>query len=180
MPRRAAHMDWDEIVAVAAASPAFGSLVDPNDQSFFNPADMEQAIVDFCRKTGQVVPSNRGAFVRLVYESLALKYRMVNEEICRVCGLQTKVVHVVGGGCRNRMLNQFTANAMGLPVLAGPEEATAVGNLMVQAVGQGIIDTLADSMPLISSAFPITKYTPENVAAWEEVYERFEQIHLQA
>jgi sugar (pentulose or hexulose) kinase len=114
--------------------------------------------------------------MRLVYESLALKYRLVNEQICAASGSVTKVVHIVGGGSRNIMLNQFTADALGLPVVAGPEEATAAGNLMVQAKGLGLIRSLPDALPLIRGAFPIRDYRPGKTVAWDAVYERFKRL----
>ncbi|GAG39926.1 unnamed protein product, partial [marine sediment metagenome] len=102
------QMAWDEITRLADKAPAFVSLVDPDDAGFYNPANMEQAIADFCKKTGQNVPTDRGACLRCVYESLALKYRVVNEQICAVSGTETSKVHIVGGGCRDELLNQYT------------------------------------------------------------------------
>ena len=155
---------------------ALTAFIDPDDRSFYNPANMEVAIKDFCRKTGQSVPSNRGALMRTVYESLALKYRRINEQICGVCGTETRVVHIVGGGSKNVMLNQFTADALGLPVIAGPEDGTAVGNLMVQAMGLGIIKSMKEALPIIKQAFPLKEYKPRDVAAWDKAYERFRKI----
>jgi hypothetical protein len=109
------------ISAPRPAKTAFTVLIDPDNASFYNPSNMEKAIADFCRKTGQKVPKSRGVFLRSVYESLALKYRLVNEQIGAASGTATKVVHIVGGGSKNRMLNQFTADALGIPVQAGPE-----------------------------------------------------------
>jgi rhamnulokinase len=170
------ELDWAEITALAEAAPAFGSFIDPDDPGFYNPANMEKAIEEFCRRTGQAVPGGRGACLRSVYESLALKYRLVNEQICAVSGTKTRVVNVVGGGSRNRLLNQFTADALAMPVLAGPEEATAVGNFMVQALGLGVIRSLPEALPLIRNAFPIREYRPENTAAWDKAFERFRKI----
>lgn len=167
------EMTWAELNGITEAAPAFGAFVDPDDRSFYNPADMESAIVGFCKKTGQPAPRDRGAFLRLVYESLALKYRHVNEQISNVCGNKTKIVNIVGGGSKNLLLNQFTADALGLSVLAGPEEATAVGNLMVQAMGVGIIKSMSDALPIIKQAFQITAYKPRNTKAWDSAYERF-------
>lgn len=167
------EMDWSEIANLAQNAPAFGSFVDPDDQRFYNPANMETAIVDFCKKTGQDVPADRGAYLRLVYESLALKYRMVNEQICSASGTETKVVNVVGGGSKNEMFNQLTADALGLTVMTGPEEATAVGNLMVQAMGLGIIGSMSEALPMIKQAFPIRQYKPKNTEGWNKAYERF-------
>lgn len=170
------EMSWEEITRLAGAAPAFQTLIDPDDASFYNPANMQDAIAEFCARTDQRPPTDRGAYVRTVYESLALKYRMVNEQICDVSNSKTKVVHIVGGGCKNELLNQFTADAMGMPVLAGPEEATAVGNLMVQAMGLGIIDSMQGAMPLIKGAFPIKEYSPRNAGIWNEPYGRFRKI----
>jgi sugar (pentulose or hexulose) kinase len=170
------EMDWKELDALTAAAPEFAALIDPDDSSFYNPANMETAIADFCAKTGQNTPKSRGAYARVVYESLALKYRMVNEQICNVCGAESKVVHIVGGGSKNKMLNQFTANSLGMPVLAGPEEATAVGNLMVQAMGLGIVHSMQEALPIIKQAFPISEYKPQSAAEWDKAYERFCKI----
>jgi len=170
------EMDWKEIEAVATAAPAFAAFVDPDDQSFYNPSDMETAIADFCKKTGQDVPSDRGAFLRCVYESLAMKYRMVNQQICGACGTESKVVHIVGGGCKNGLLNRCTANALGMPVLAGPEEATAVGNFMAQALGLGIIGSMQDAQPMIRKAFGIKELKPDDTAAWDAAYDKFRAV----
>jgi rhamnulokinase len=170
------EMAWPEITRLAAAAKPFGSFVDPDDPGFYNPPNMERAIADACVRTGQPVPADRGAFLRLVYESLALKYRVVNEQICRVCGTTTRAVNIVGGGSRNEMLNQFTADSLGLPVFAGPEEATAVGNLVVQAVGLGILGSVGDALPIVKAAFPIREYRPGDVAGWRAAALRFRKL----
>jgi len=170
------EMDWSELDHLTRSAGALAAFIDPDDRSFYNPSNMENAIKDFCRKTGQSVPASRGALMRIVYESLALKYRRINEQICAVCGNESKVVHIVGGGSKNTMLNQFVADALGLPVVAGPEEGTAVGNLMVQAMGLGIIKSMKEALPIIRQAFPVKDYNPGDVAAWNAAYERFLRI----
>ena len=170
------EMDWAEITKLAQAAPAFKTFVDPDDPGFFNPANMRNAVAAYCRKTGQPAPASRGAYLRTVYESLALKYRTVNEQIGAVCGGASRFVNIVGGGSRNAMLNQFTADSLGLPVMAGPEEATAVGNFMAQAMGLGVIESMADARPLIREAFPIRTFKPRDTAAWNQAYERFGRI----
>jgi rhamnulokinase len=167
------EMAWSELDALTAAAPPFAALIDPDDPSFYNPGSMETAIAEFCRKTGQTVPADRGSLTRTVYESQALKYRFVNEQICEISGTQSHVVNIVGGGSKNALLNQFTADALGLPVLAGPAEGTAVGNFMVQAVGLGIISTIEAAQPVIRAAFPIKEFAPGNKAPWDEAYARF-------
>jgi sugar (pentulose or hexulose) kinase len=167
---------WSALDPMTEQAPAFTAFVDPDDPGFYNPPDMEQAIGAFCRRTGQKAPADRGTALRVVYESLALKYRFVNEQICSACGLKTAVVHIVGGGSRNILLNQFTADCLGLPVFAGPEEATAVGNLMAQAVGLGIFKSMAHAMPVIRASFPIREYRPRAGGEWRQAYERFRRI----
>jgi sugar (pentulose or hexulose) kinase len=172
------EMGWTEMYRLAAKAPAFAALIDPDDPSLYNPANMETALLACCRKTGQKPPAGRGGLLRMVYESLALKYRRINEDISGVCGRQSRVVHIVGGGSQNKMLNQFTADAVGLPVLAGPVEATAVGNLMVQAMGLGVIASLAAAMPIIKKAFPIRQFPPRDTAAWNRAYDKFLKIQV--
>ncbi len=170
------EMTWRELDELTEKAPPFVSLIDPDDARFYNPRNMEEVIAEFCRDTGQPVPADRGAVLRAVYESIALKYRLVNELICSVTGTVSKVVHVVGGGSKNVLLNQSTADATGLPVVAGPEEGTAVGNLMVQAMGVGIIESLDQALPLIDSAFPIKRYEPHDTSAWDAQYDRFKAL----
>lgn len=168
--------EWKDLDEATYAAPAFTAFVDPDDPCFYNPANMEVAIAETCKRTGQPVPADRGTFLRLVYESLALKYRLVNEQLCSVCGKTTRVVHIVGGGTSNVLLNQFTADALGVPVMAGPKEGTAVGNLMVQALAMGIIATRQDALQLIRSAFPISTYQPRDVESWNQAYVRFTSL----
>jgi sugar (pentulose or hexulose) kinase len=170
------EMDWDEITGLVAQAEPFSSFIDPDDKSFFNPSDMEQAIERYCKKTGQSIPRNRASFLRVVYESLALKYRLVEEQISSVCGSPSKLVNIVGGGCRNELLNRFTADATGLPVVAGPEEATAVGSIAVQAMGAGVFSSLSDALSVMLPAFTIRRYEPESHNTWNAQYERFKNV----
>jgi rhamnulokinase len=170
------RLPWAEVDRLQAAAAPFTALIDPDDRGFYNPPDMEAAIRGFLEGTSQPAPAGRGAILRLVYESLALKYRAVNELLDAVTGRPARAIHIVGGGCGNVLLNQSTADALGLPVLAGPREATAVGNLMVQAVGLGILPSLTESQPLIRQAFPIETYTPRDRAPWDAAYARFKKI----
>lgn len=164
---------WEELNRLAEAAPRSTTLIDPDDPGFYNPPDMARAIDAYCARTSQAAPAGRGTYLRVVYDSLALKYRFVNDQICAASGTGTRKVHIVGGGCRNELLNQCTANATGLPVLAGPEEATAVGNAMMQAVGLKILASIKDAQPVIRDAFPIRTYTPHDTAEWDGVYAQF-------
>jgi len=170
------EMEWSELYHQAQAAKPFAAFVNPDDAGFYNPANMEKAFGEYCRKTGQCAPTTRGGLVRMAYESLALKYRMINEDISAVCGQQTRQVHIVGGGSQNELLNQFAADALGLPVIAGPVEATAVGNIMVQAMGLGVIRSLHDALPIIKQAFPIKEFKPVNTVAWDQAYARFRKL----
>lgn len=170
------EMSWDECCALAAKAPAFTAFVDPDDPGFYNPPNMQVALAEYCRRTGQAAPADRGSMLRSIYEGLALKYRMVGEAVSAASGKPNRVLHIVGGGSKNEMLNQFAANATGLKVVAGPEEATAVGNAMVQAVAMGVIDRLSDGQEMIRSAFPIREYRPRETETWEKAFSRFRVV----
>jgi sugar (pentulose or hexulose) kinase len=164
------EMEWEELNRLTEQGTPFAAFIDPDDPGFYNPQNMEAAIVAFCRRTGQQPPADRGTMLRTVYESLALKYRMVAEQIASVSGKPNKVIHIVGGGSKNAFLNQLAANACGLRVVAGPEEATAVGNAMVQAMALEAIEKLVDARAMIRAAFPIREFTPRDREKWEQTY----------
>lgn len=170
------EMDWEEMNRLTAAAPAFTAFVDPDESVFYNPANMARAIDAFCERTGQATPADRGTYLRVIYESLALKYRQVSEQLSAATGSETRVVHIVGGGCRNAMLNQATADALGVPVVAGPEEGTAVGNLMVQALGTGLIGSLHDALKMIRETFGIKEFQPQDSDSWNAAYARFRRV----
>ncbi len=170
------EIPWDEMNRLTESGQPFAAFLDPDDRSFYNPANMETAIQEFCKRTGQTAPRERGTLLRCVYESLALKYRMVAEQIATASGKPNRVVHIVGGGSRNEFLNQLAANACRLPVVAGPEEATAAGNAMAQGLALGAVGRLADIKELIRSAFPIREYKPKDPQTWEQAYQRYRQV----
>ncbi len=167
------EMGWEEITDLARKAAPFSAFIDPDHPSFYNPQSMERAVSEYCLKNGQKPPADRGSLLRVVYESLALKYRAVAELISRVSGKPNTVVHVVGGGAQNDLLNAMTADATGLPVTAGPAEATAVGNALVQAKGLGIISSMPEALPMIRGAFPVRELKPGNREPWERAYARF-------
>jgi rhamnulokinase len=171
---RAGHdYSYEELSQLAEAAPRVASLIDPDHPSFLLPPDMPTAIAGYCRKTGQAVPETPGAFVRCCLESLALKYRQVLESLESLTGKRFEVLHVVGGGSQNALLNQFTADATNRPVLAGPAEATAVGNVLVQALGLGLMGSRDDIREVVRKSFAVTTYLPKHAAAWDEVYASF-------
>jgi rhamnulokinase len=167
---------FDELVRLAEQASPFGSFIDPDDAVFVAPGAMPERIRDFCARTDQPAPQEPGAVIRCVLESLALKFRVTIELLAKVTGTSPPEVHVVGGGARNRLLCQCTADATGLPVLAGPEEATVVGNLLGQAIALGELASLADARTVVRESFEPTLYEPTRPAEWAQAYARFEEI----
>ena len=167
--------DYRELVELAGREPAFKYLVDPDDECFLRPANMPAAVDDFCRKTNQPAPSSPGAYVRCVMESLALKYRRVLGNLEQLCGKHIEQLRVIGGGSKNRMLNQFTADATGRRVLAGPAEATALGNIAIQILASGEASSLQEVRAIVDRSFPTEVFEPLETEKWEQQTERFEQ-----
>ena len=168
--------DYSELVQIAEAAPAFRSLINPDDARFLSPADMPEAIRDFCRETSQPIPDTDGALVRCCFESLALMYGTVISWIEELTGERIEVIHIVGGGSRNALLNQFTADASGRVVFAGPVEATVFGNVLVQARARGDIGSLDEMRGVVRASGGVTPFDPENEAAWIEPRARFARL----
>jgi rhamnulokinase len=166
-------LTYDDLTRLAEASPAFISLVDPDDAGFILPPNMPAALGEFCRRSGQAVPVEPGPVMRCALESLALRYRWVLERLEELLGRRLEVVHIVGGGSQNALLCQFTADACNRPVVAGPVEATAVGNVLVQAIGLGLLGSLADARAVVRQSFEVRTYSPQNPECWQEPYQRF-------
>jgi rhamnulokinase len=165
---------YDELVSAAESASAFQALLDPDSPGFRNPENMLSAIDDYCRRTGQQEPSTPAAFSRSILESLALKYRAVLESLEAITGRRFAHIRVVGGGSRNRLLNQFTANATGRPVIAGPVEATALGNVAMQMLATGHVSSLDEARRIIDRSFPVERFEPVAVEQWDVHYRRFQ------
>ena len=176
--RREDAVGFGELVLMAQEAPAFKAIIDVDDPCFLAPGDMPARIQDYCRRTGQPVPENRGEISRVIYESLALKYRWAIERIENdLIHKPVKVLHIVGGGVNNAMLNQFTANALGRPVIAGPSEGTVIGNLLMQAKAIGDISDMKALRKVVADSFPTQQYLPQgDAAAWDEAYQRLLKI----
>lgn len=166
---------YPELVGLAKVAPPFSHLIDPDDESFLHPADMLVAIDRFCARTHQPAPSNPGAYVRCVLESLAFKYRLTVRNLERLCGRSIEQMRVVGGGSKNRLLNQFTANATGVRVLAGPTEATALGNIAMQILANREASSLEEVRSIVDRSFPTEVFEPVETDNWEHHLRRFEQ-----
>lgn len=169
-------LSYEELVRAAANAPGFAAFIDPDSPDFLNPPDMPKALTDYCLRTGQKAPESRATMVRSLFESLALKYRTVIDQLRLVLGHPIEKIHVIGGGSRNEILCQFTADATGLPVVAGPAEATAVGNILVQAMAMGRVSSPAEMRAIIRESFELRTYEPEDTAAWDAAYVRFREI----
>jgi len=166
---------YDELVSAAGAERPFQTLLDPDSPGFRNPADMVVAIDGFCRHTGQPLPLGPPSYSRAIMESLAFKYRSVLESLEELTGRRFDAIRVVGGGARNRLLNQFTADATGRTVIAGPIEATALGNLAMQMLATGAVSSLDDARAIIERSFPVERFQPTETDRWEPHYRRFRE-----
>ena len=165
---------YDALLTAAADDQlAFRSLVDPDHRGFFQPPDMTAAIGDYCRQTDQPVPSGPPEYARAILESLAFKYRVVLESLEDVSGAHFDEIRIVGGGSRNRLLNQFTADATGRTVVAGPVEATALGNIAMQMLAMGAVSSLDEARTIIERSFPVERFEPVAPDVWNSQYARF-------
>jgi rhamnulokinase len=165
--------DYAALAKMAEAAPAFRSLVNPDDARFLNPPDMPKAIQDFCRETKQPVPQTEGELVRCAYESLALKYRQVLGWLEELTGNAMEVIHIVGGGSQSQILNQFAASACNRPVVTGPVEATAMGNLLTQVRASSEVRSLAEMRAVIRASSKVQRYEPKDTSAWNAAAARF-------
>lgn len=173
---RGRKYEYAELAALAAKAPALRSFVNPFDVRFLNPPDMPKAIQGFCRETGQPVPKTEGELVRCAYESLALTYRVVIGWLEELTGTPIEVIHVVGGGSKSAILNQFTADACQRPVIAGPVEATAMGNLLVQVRSSGELSSLAEMRDVIRKSSQVKSFKPGSAAPWEAASAHFSAL----
>ncbi len=164
---------FDRLIALALEAPPLCSFIEPNDPAFAEPGDMPARIRAFCAHTGQPEPAEAGAVVRCIVESLALKHAATIDLLASVTGTTPKEIHLVGGGARNELLCRWTAAAAGIPVLAGPEEATLLGNLLVQAMTVGELGSVDEAREVVRASFAPTTYDPEGTAEWDEARERF-------
>lgn len=165
--------EYGELSDLAAAAKPFAAIVNPDDSSFLAPGDMPVRIEAYCRKTGQTPPAGPGEMVRACLESLALAYRQTLARIEECTGRKAEVIHIVGGGIQNRLLCQMAADATGRTVVAGPVEATAAGNIVVQAVATGVLPDIKTARELVRASFDVATYEPKDTARWEEPYQRF-------
>jgi rhamnulokinase len=164
---------YEELMRLAEAAPSFVSVVNPDDASFMLPQSMPAAIADFCRKTSQTIPQGPGPIIRCALEALALRYRWVLERLEELLGKRLETIHIVGGGSQNTLLCQLAADACDRVVIAGPVEATALGNVLVQMVGLGLLGSVAEGRAVVRRSFDVRTFEPRQPAQWREPYQRF-------
>jgi len=164
---------YEQLAEQAAVAEPFAAMIDPDDAAFLPPGDMPARIRDFCTRTGQTPPSSVGASARCIFESLALKYRYTLDQLKGLTGRTVETLHIVGGGVQNTLLCQMTANAVGIPAIAGPSEATALGNGTVQLIALGELATVAEARTLIRDSVALVTYAPQDPTDWQAAYDRF-------
>ena len=170
------QLSYEDLIKMAKSAEPFVSVLDPNRPEFLNPPEMPEAIARFCRSTGQTAPRGVAQTVRIILESLALAYLETLEQLREIMDGSIERIHIVGGGSRNRLLCQLTADATGLPVSAGPSEATAIGNVLIQAEAFGRIRSLEELREVVMNSFYLEFYEPDHSSEWDEAYDRFHGI----
>jgi len=170
------ELGFGEICELAMEADPFIAFIDPDSMEFAQPCDMPTHIQIACERTKQRMPETKGEIARVAYESLAMRYRDVFQTLEKLHGSRLEQLHIVGGGCQNKLLNQFTADALNRPVITGPIEATAIGNMLMQMIADGEISGLKDGRAMIVESFGTEIIQPENTAAWDEAFERFVSV----
>ncbi|QEG41673.1 rhamnulokinase [Roseimaritima ulvae] len=176
LERRGQAASWSEMVAEAEQSPPFALLIDPDHEEFLAPADMVDAICGYAGRSGQPVPADNGALYRAALEGLALRYRICLEMLESLVGNSIRTIHVVGGGSMNHLLCQMTADACRREVVAGPGEATATGNVLMQMIGSGLLQSVDEARALVRDSMQPTTFEPRNPDPWDEAAEKFVQL----
>jgi rhamnulokinase len=169
---------YDQLTEMAVEAEPLKSLINPFDPIFLKPNEMPERIADYCRRTNQMPPKTPGETIRCTLESLALAYCVTMRQIANATDSRPKCLHIVGGGSKNRLLNQLSANACQVTVFAGPSEATAVGNILIQAIALGHLGSLTDLRRVVGRSFPVEAYQPTDASIWQKAYERFQKLIL--
>lgn len=170
------NLSYAEITHLAAEARPFIAVIDPDDSTFLHPGDMPARIQAFCQRKGLPAPQTKGEIVRTALESIALKYRLVFEHLEGMTGKRLEPIHIIGGGTKNRLLSQFTADCTGRRCVAGPVEATAIGNILMQAVGLGRLGSLPEARAVVHASFAPETFLPADRAGWDEAYARLQKV----
>lgn len=167
------EFSYTELTEQASKAPHLKSFVDPDYSEFLHPGKIVEKIREYCELTGQPVPQNKGEIVRAALQGIALRYRYVIEKLEEVSGRRMSTIHIIGGGTKNQLLNQMTADAMGRQVISGPIEATSIGNLIIQAIANKDINNLKDGVDLIKNSFEISTFEPGDRRQWDAAFIQF-------
>lgn len=170
------NYSYTDLMEAAQKAPAFKSLINPDDACFANPESMIAAIIGYCERTHQSAPQSYEEITRCIFDSLALRYKQVFRDLQQMASFSIDRLHIIGGGSKNDMLNQFTCNAVGVPVVAGPSEATAIGNIMLQAKAAGMISSITEMRKLIAESVETKTFEPQDTASFNEAFKRYENI----
>ncbi len=170
------NLSWNDVAGAAAEAAPLVSLIDTDAPEFYAGGGMEQKIKDFCARTGQPVPETVGEVARCIYESLALKYRYVLEGLEEMKGARIDSLNIVGGGINNRLLDQMIADATGRPIITGPIEGAAMGNLLMQAMGLGYIKDIDELRDIVAASENVETWEPHNTPEWEEAYVKLQEL----
>ncbi|HSB03224.1 MAG TPA: rhamnulokinase family protein, partial [Anaerolineales bacterium] len=170
------EISYDEITRLASESEPFLAIIDPDFEGFLHPGDMPSRIQEYCADTNQTVPQTKGQIVRIALEGIALKYRLVLERLEELTGKRLDPIHIIGGGTKNRLLNQFAADASCRTVITGPVEATAIGNILMQAIGRKHLNSLAEAREVVHTSFRPDVYEPQKNTDWDEAYSRLQKV----
>jgi rhamnulokinase len=174
--REGEELSYDELTRLAAESEPFVAVIDPDSKEFLHPGDMPSRIQKYCMNTNQTVPETKGQIIRVALEGMALKYRWVLERLEELTGKRLDPIHIIGGGTKNRLLNQLAADATCRTVVTGPVEATAIGNILMQAIGLKHLDSLLEARNVVRTSFTPEVYEPKNTADWDDVYARWQKV----
>jgi rhamnulokinase len=167
---------YDDLARLASEAEPLKSLIHPADARFYKPDNMPQKVADYCAETGQPVPKTPGAIIRCVYESLALLYRKTLQQVEEISGRKCAQLHIVGGGSKSDLLNQMAANATQIPVMGGPVEATAIGNILIQALALGHLKSSVELREVVKKSFPCKVYEPQHHDEWEQAWQKFNKL----
>lgn len=176
--RKGEELSYDEMTRLATEAEPFLSIMDPDFEGFLHPGDMPSQIQEYCADTNQAVPQTKGQILRIALEGIAMKYRFVLERLEDLTGKHLGIIHIIGGGTKNRLLNQFAADATRRVVVTGPVEAASIGNILMQAIGLKHLDSLAEARNVVRMSFNLEVYEPAKVTAWDEPYSRLQKLML--
>jgi rhamnulokinase len=169
-------LSYDQITRLASEANPFLAVIDPDDNAFFHPGDMPERIRNFCANTDQTIPQTKGEILRVAFESIALKYRWVLERLEELTGKRLDPIHIIGGGTKNHLLSQFTADATCCTVVTGPVEATGIGNVLMQAIGLNHLNSLTEARSIVRASFSPQVFEPKRTEAWDEAYARLQKV----